>query len=81
MEAKNGNGDMRLLELVDISVHYGAVIALDQASLGVERGEVVAVMGPNGAGKSTVLRAIMGLAPVVGGQGLLAAKPPPGRDP
>ena len=68
MEAKNGNGEMRLLELVDISVHYGAVIALDQASLGVERGEVVAVMGPNGAGKSTVLRAIMGLAPVVGGK-------------
>ena len=68
MEAKNGNGEMRLLELVDISVHYGAVIALDQASLGVGRGEVVAVMGPNGAGKSTVLRAIMGLAPVVGGK-------------
>ena len=31
------------------------------------RGEVVAVMGPNGAGKSTVLKAIMGLAPVVAG--------------
>ena len=31
-------------------------------------GEVVAVMGPNGAGKSTVLKAIMGLAPVVGGE-------------
>ena len=68
MAEKNGKGEMRLLELVDISVHYGAVIALDQASLGVERGEVVAVMGPNGAGKSTVLRAIMGLAPVVGGK-------------
>ena len=68
MAENNGNGEMRLLELVDISVHYGAVIALDQASLGVERGEVVAVMGPNGAGKSTVLRAIMGLAPVVGGK-------------
>ena len=68
MAEKNGNGEMRLLELVDISVHYGAVIALDQASPGVDRGEVVAVMGPNGAGKSTVLRAIMGLAPVVGGK-------------
>ena len=68
MAENNGNSEMRLLELVDISVHYGAVIALDQASLGVERGEVVAVMGPNGAGKSTVLRAIMGLAPVVGGK-------------
>ena len=68
MEANNGNGEKRILELVDISVHYGAVIALNEASLGVDRGEVVAVMGPNGAGKSTVLKAIMRLAPVVGGQ-------------
>ena len=45
--------DMRLLELANISVHYGAVIALDNASLGVEKGEIAAVMGPNGAGKST----------------------------
>ena len=58
----------KLLELVDLSVHYGAVVALDEVSLGVEMGEVVAVMGPNGAGKSTVLKAIMGLAPVVGGE-------------
>ncbi len=57
-----------LLELVDISVHYGAVVALEEVSLGVREGEVVAVMGPNGAGKSTVLKAIMGLAPVVAGE-------------
>ena len=57
-----------LLELLNISVRYGAVTALTDASLGVNRGEVVAVMGPNGAGKSTVLKAIMGLAPVVSGE-------------
>ena len=61
------NGAM-LLELTDISVHYDAVVALSEVSLGVQKGEVVAVMGPNGAGKSTVLKAIMGLAPVVGGE-------------
>ncbi len=56
-----------LLELVDISVRYGAVKALDSVSVGVEKGEAAAVLGPNGAGKSTVLKAVMGLAPVVGG--------------
>lgn len=57
-----------LLNLDGISVHYDAVVALDSVSLGVRKGEMVAVMGPNGAGKSTVLKAIMGLAPVVGGR-------------
>ena len=59
--------EIPLLELVDLSVHYGAVVALDRVSVGVRSGEVVAVMGPNGAGKSTVLKAIMRLAPVVEG--------------
>ena len=60
-------GGPRLLELDGVSVHYGAVVALEDVCLGVGEGEVVAVMGPNGAGKSTVLKAIMGLAPVMGG--------------
>ena len=57
-----------LLELKDISVHYGGVVALDGVSLGVGDGEIVALMGPNGAGKSTVLKAIFGLAPVASGR-------------
>ena len=57
-----------VLELTGVSVRYGVVAALSEVSLGVATGETVAVMGPNGAGKSTVLKAIMGLAPVVEGQ-------------
>ena len=61
------NDEKRLLDLVDVSVHYGVVVALDRASVGIHKGEMVAIMGPNGAGKSTVLKAVMGLAPVVNG--------------
>ena len=64
---QSNTGKTGFLDLADISVHYGAVVALDGISLGVNEGEMVAVMGPNGAGKSTVLKAIMGLAPVVAG--------------
>ena len=60
--------DSFILEMVNVSVRYGAVSALEDACLGVRKGEVVAVMGPNGAGKSTVLKGLMGLAPVVAGQ-------------
>ncbi len=48
-------------------MHYGAVVALDDVSLGLNAGEIIAVMGPNGAGKSTVLRTILGLAPMISG--------------
>ncbi len=76
VDAEHGaQADENLLELIDISVHYGAVIGLDKVSLAVNRGELVAVMGPNGAGKSTVLKAIMGLAPVVGGTVYLRGDP------
>ncbi len=55
-----------LLRLKDISVHYGGVKALDDVSLALDEGEIVAVMGPNGAGKSTVLKALFGMVPATG---------------
>ena len=50
-----------LLKVRDLTVHYGAVKALDNISLDVAEGEIVAMIGPNGAGKSTALNAISGL--------------------
>ena len=75
VDAENGNSGRNLLELVDVSVRYGVVTALDRVSMGVRKGEVVAVMGPNGAGKSTVLKAIMGLAHVSEGRVYWREKP------
>ncbi len=53
-----------LLQLNDASVHFGGVRALDEVSVEIDEGEIVAVLGPNGAGKSTVLKAIFGLVPL-----------------
>ncbi len=60
-------GNETLLQLKNASVHYGGVKALDDVSVSLDEGEVVALMGPNGAGKSTVLKAIFGIAPLSSG--------------
>ncbi|HSV25977.1 MAG TPA: ABC transporter ATP-binding protein [Xanthobacteraceae bacterium] len=52
---------MALLELENVVVAYGNVLALKGLSLTVEEGEIVALLGSNGAGKSTTLRVISGL--------------------
>lgn len=56
-----------LLQLKNVSVHYGGVKALDGVDVAIDEGEIVALMGPNGAGKSTILKAIFGLAPINSG--------------
>ena len=57
-----------LLELEDVSVAYGRIRALHGISIGVDQGEVVALIGANGAGKTTTMRAISGLIPLAGGR-------------
>lgn len=57
-----------LLQLQNISVHYGGVKALKSVNIELDEGEVVALMGPNGAGKSTILKTIFGLGPIHSGK-------------
>ena len=57
-----------LLEVQDLTVHYGDVQALWGISFRIQEGEVTTLVGGNGAGKTTTLRAISGLAGVSGGR-------------
>jgi len=51
---------MAILELENVSKHFGAIQAVNDVSLTLERGEVVGLMGDNGAGKSTLVKVIAG---------------------
>ncbi len=57
-----------LLEVEDLTVHYGNVNAVRGINLSVERNEIVALIGANGAGKTSTLGAISGVRPKSGGR-------------
>ncbi len=51
---------MAMLELENVSKHFGAIQAVNDVSLSLDPGEVVGLMGDNGAGKSTLVKIIAG---------------------
>lgn len=55
-------------EMRGVSVRYDRVLALDDVSIRLEKGEIAALIGTNGAGKTTTLRAICGLKPPQAGE-------------
>ncbi len=56
-----------MLEVRDVTLHYGAAIALRNVSLAAAQGQVTCLLGRNGVGKTSLLRAITGAHPVSSG--------------
>ena len=63
-----------LLEVDGLNAGYGELAVLDNVSLRIGRGEVIALFGPNGAGKSTLMKALSGLIRPVSGSIKLEGK-------
>jgi branched-chain amino acid transport system ATP-binding protein len=72
---------MSTLTLEALDVRYGGVDAVRGLSFEVAPGEIVGLIGANGAGKSSTLHAIMGVAPIVGGDVRLGGESLRGRRP
>src|SRR5262245_44901007 len=63
---QGGRGD-GVIVVRDLVVRYGPATALDEVSLHVDAGEMVALIGPNGAGKSTLVNTLSGILKPAGG--------------
>lgn len=64
------------LEVRDLSISYGEVVALQDVSLRVESGRVTGLVGMNGSGKSTLFKAVMGMLRPLRGQVLVEGMSP-----
>ncbi len=61
MTASNRDQDDIALEVKDIKKAFPGVVALDNVSISIRRGEVHGLVGKNGAGKSTLIKIISGI--------------------
>ncbi|HEX9969340.1 MAG TPA: ABC transporter ATP-binding protein, partial [Acidimicrobiales bacterium] len=71
---------MPAIEVLDLVVRYGDVVAVDGVSFTASAGEVVALLGPNGAGKTSTVEALEGYRRVAGGTARVLGMPVGSRD-
>ncbi|WP_138438772.1 high-affinity branched-chain amino acid ABC transporter ATP-binding protein LivG [Marinobacter alexandrii] len=68
-----------MLEVKNLSMRFGGLLAVDQVSLDVQEREIVSIIGPNGAGKTTVFNCMSGFYQPTGGQILFEGQEVQGR--
>lgn len=56
-----------ILSVENLTVRFGGLVAVNDATLTLGKGEIRGLIGPNGAGKTTLFNAVSGLVPVAGG--------------
>ena len=72
---------MSFLEITNLSIRFGGLVAVDDFNLSLEKGELVAIIGPNGAGKTTIFNMLTGIykpttgSIVLDGENLVGLKP------
>ena len=66
---------MAILDVKDLTIKFGGLVAVDHASFHVNEGEIVSLIGPNGAGKTTVFNMITGVYQVTSGEIFFDGKP------
>ncbi|MGB9802975.1 ABC transporter ATP-binding protein [Desulfofundulus sp.] len=64
-------GSEVVIELRQLTKHYGNVVAVDCLDLEIKKGEIFALLGPNGAGKTSTIRMLTMLTRPTGGQALI----------
>ena len=66
--------DRPMLETINVSKHFLGVVALDDVSIQVRKGDFISIIGPNGSGKTTLFNCITGFLPTSSGRVLYRGK-------
>ena len=77
--AARGDGNAPVLELRDVSTHYGPVSVLRNVNVEIYPGEIVCLLGGNASGKTTTLKTILGMVVPSTGEVVLAGERISGR--
>lgn len=68
----NGREKANMIEIQNLTKHYGAIKAVNNINFTVEKGEILGFLGPNGAGKTTTMNMITGYLPSTDGTVLVS---------